>query len=369
MHLVHDAVLHSIVEGEDDFDTLALTVFAHQFESVAMFRRYCERRHCTPTSVRTWRDIPPVPVSAFKETDLCCAPPERVFRTTGTTRGSARRGRHALPDLRLYRASALAGLRRFLFPDVEQMPIISAIPSAADAPDSSLSQMVAWTMEEVGDSTSRYVADSRGIDYERCVAALRTSERSGAPICLMATSAALLHLLDYCAAHELTFRLPHGTRLMDTGGPKGAPRPLSRTRPLSRNGLLHACWNTFAIPGYFCVNEYGMAELSSQFYENVIANRVDGRFAHRCLIGPPWTRVRVLDPATLDDARQGEPGLLCFYDLANAGTVSAVLSEDIGRLVHYGFEILGRASGAETRGCSLTAAEWAEAKSSDAVSG
>ncbi|MEE3184308.1 MAG: hypothetical protein VX310_00895, partial [Gemmatimonadota bacterium] len=49
----------------------------------------------------------------------------------------------------------------------------------------------------------------------------------------------------------------------------------------------------------------------------------------------------------------GEPGLLCHYDLANAGSVMAVLTEDQGVAVEDGFRVLGRVQGAEPRGCSL----------------
>jgi len=355
VHSVHDAVLQFIASGQGDFDTLALSVFAHQFDSVLPYQRHSRRRGFTPATVRSWRQIPPVPVLAFKETELHCGSPERVFLTTGTSRGAQRRGRHMLPDLRLYRASALTGLRRLLFPDHERMRIVSLIPAVSEAPDSSLAQMVAWAVEELGDADSVYAAAGVGIDYRACVEALRLSEREGRPLCLMTTTAALVHLLDHCRGHRLTFRLPHGSRLMDTGGSKGAPRALSR------RGLLQACWNTFALPGYFCVNEYGMAELSSQFYDNVVHNRVTGHFAPRHLIGSPWTRVRVLDPATLEDVREGEEGLLCLYDLANAGTAMAVLTEDVGCLVGEGFEIRGRVRGAESRGCSLGAEEWQRA--------
>jgi hypothetical protein len=134
---------------------------------------------------------------------------------------------------------------------------------------------------------------------------------------------------------------------MGTGGAKGG------ARPMSRKGLLHAIWQTLAVPSYFCTNEYGMSELSSQAWENVIADRVAGRSSHRTLVTPSWMRTRVLDPASLDDAEPGQPGLLCHYDLANAGTAMAVLTEDIGRTTRDGFELLGRATGAERRGCSL----------------
>jgi hypothetical protein len=48
--------------------------------------------------------------------------------------------------------------------------------------------------------------------------------------------------------------------------------------------------------------------------------------------------------------------LLCHFDLANAGTAMAVLTEDVGRVVPDGFELIGRAAGGEERGCSLSAA-------------
>jgi len=144
---------------------------------------------------------------------------------------------------------------------------------------------------------------------------------------------------------------------MDTGGTKVALTP-GAPRVLSRNGLLQAVWNTFAIPGYFVVNEYGMSELSSQYYDNVIRDRHHGRGTHRAKAAPHWMRPRVLDPATLRDTPPGAPGLLCHIDLANAGTALAVLTEDIGRTEKDGFEVSGRATGAEARGCSLALADF-----------
>ena len=165
MHSVHDAVLQFTAPGQGDFDALALSVFGHQFDSVLPYQRHCRRRGSTPATVRNWRQIPPVPVLAFKETELHCGAPERVFLTTGTSRGAQGRGRHLLPDLRLYRASALTGLRRFLFPDHERMRIVSLIPSVSEAPESSLAQMVAWAIEDLGDANSMSAAASVGIDY------------------------------------------------------------------------------------------------------------------------------------------------------------------------------------------------------------
>lgn len=353
MHTIHDRVLDFIDDPRrDTFENLALLVFEHQFETVEPYRRFCIGRERTPANVGDWRDIPAVPIQAFKAVDLCCAPPERQFLSSGTTSGPANRSRHSIPDLRLYRRSAVAGLASYLFPDVERMILLSLIPSADQQPDSSLAQMVGWAMDAFGDSESAYVADRSQPRFEALVEGLRSVERSGRPCCLMTTTGALIRFFDFLREAGLVFRLPHGSRLMDTGGLKGAPRQLSR------NGILHACWNTFAIPGYFCVNEYGMAELSSQFYDNVIAYRTAGRFSPRYKLGPHWVRTLVLDPASLSAAAPGARGLLCHFDLANAGSALAVLTEDIGYAVEEGCEVAGRAAGAEARGCSLNATEW-----------
>jgi len=68
---------------------------------------------------------------------------------------------------------------------------------------------------------------------------------------------------------------------------------------------------------------------------------------------PHWARTRVLNPKSLDEVGDGEVGLLCHYDLANRGSVIAVLTEDLGTKVESGFLLLGRATGTELRGCSV----------------
>lgn len=349
---MHDAILAFIDEEHGDhFDRLALAVFARQFESIPAYRSICEGRGRTPSTIADWREVPPVPTLAFKHIALRTGPPERVFLSTGTTMGHERRSRHEIPDLRLYHRAALRGLRDFVFPDVPRARVLSLIWSSADHPESSLAQMASWAIKAFGGPGSGSYFSGDAIDVPGFTSALRESEADGEPTCILTTTGAWLRFLDVCGESNLRFRLPHSSRLMDTGGSKGAPRVLSR------NGLLRATWETLAVPGYYVVNEYGMSELSSQFYDNVVANRVRGRFAPRCKVAPHWVRTRILDPVTLEETQGDTPGLLCHFDLANAGTAACVLTEDIGRRCEGGFEVVGRASGAELRGCSLMARE------------
>jgi hypothetical protein len=355
VHAVHDRVLGFIAAPDtDSFEALALEIYAHQFELCEPYRRFCQSRGRGP-ELGNWRDIPPVPVQAFKQVSLRCTVPERTFLSTGTTAGPDLRSRHEMPDLRLYRAAARGGLERFLFPDRSVLRAVSLVPPADERPESSLAQMVAWAIADHCTGDSVYAVDSGEVNLDLCVEALRASESDGTPACLMTTTGSLIRLIDALDARRLAFRLPHGSRLMDTGGDKGAPRRMSR------NGLLHACWKAFAIPGYFCVNEYGMSELSSQYYDGVIADRYAGRHRPRAKHSPPWLRTLVLDPATLRPLAPGESGLLCHFDLANAATAMAVLTEDVGTVGDDGLHVLGRASSAEIRGCSLAIDEWPDA--------
>jgi hypothetical protein len=113
------------------------------------------------------------------------------------------------------------------------------------------------------------------------------------------------------------------------------------------------------------VNEYGMTEMLSQFYEPVLRDERAHALSGRWHVGPPWVRTRVLDPATLDPVDPGEPGLLAHLDLANLDSVAAILTEDIGVAVHDGFRLLGRNQGAEPRGCSLAMEELLQARGAD----
>ena len=55
----------------------------------------------------------------------------------------------------------------------------------------------------------------------------------------------------------------------------------------------------------------------------------------------------------LEGVRDGETGLLRIFDLANLFSAMAIQTEDLAIRRGDGFELLGRAELAETRGCSL----------------
>ena len=78
--------------------------------------------------------------------------------------------------------------------------------------------------------------------------------------------------------------------------------------------------------------------------------------------GPHWIRSR--RGRSADRARRaarGERGVLVHCDLANFNSVTTILTEDVGVAVDGGFLLLGRAEGAQAKGCSLAVEEFLQA--------
>jgi hypothetical protein len=220
-------------------------------------------------------------------------------------------------------------------------------PPRTTLPNSSLAHYLHLVLETFGAPGSAFVLGAQGLEVDKLAEALRQAENSGQPLCLLGTSFAFVHALDTFATCRQTFKLPAGSRIMDTGGFKG------QSRELTREELYGLFTEYFGVSETHCVNMYGMSEFSSQFLDNTLRNAYQGRKEPLAKENPPWTRTLVVDPETLESVPHGQRGLLLHYDLANRNSVVAILTEDVGLEGKDGFTLLGRARGSEVRGCSV----------------
>lgn len=331
----------------DAFDDLARAAFAFQFERIEPLRRMCEGRGLTPATISDWRQIPPVPTAAFKTLELAAAPAVEVFRSSGTTAETRSVHHHPFPDL--YRQVIDASFPRFCLPYAGpggRLPILSLVPSREQIPDSSLSFMADHVLARYGAPESATAFGTRGVEVAKARSWAGSRQREGRPVLVFSTAFALTQWLDALEKQDLRFRLPAGSAVFETGGFKGRVTEVPREDLVGRLGA----W--LNVPPEFIVREYGMAELTSQCYTRALLGGDPDLF-----VTPHWVRVRVLDPETLTEVPAGTAGLLSVFDLANLGSAVHVLTEDLGIAEGDGFRLLGRAAGAELRGCSLVVEE------------
>ncbi len=340
--MILDRVSRFVSDPSASFDELALEAFAFQFERIEPYRRMCEGRGAVPGAVTDWRRVPPVPTAAFKSLTLAAEPAKEVFRSSGTTGEAKSVHHHPYPDL--YRLTIDASFPRFCLPLGSTAPMLSLIPTREQLPDSSLSFMIDHVLARWGTPESATAFGSRGVDVGKARSWAGSRQREGRPVLVLATAFALAQWLEGLERMGLRFRLPAGSAIFETGGFKGKTQELTREELAERVGAWLGVGSI--------VREYGMTELTSQCYSRALLGGDPGLF-----VAPPWVRVRILDPATLEEAPAGTPGLIAVFDLANLGSAVHVLTEDLGVAEGEGFRLLGRAAGAELRGCSLVVEE------------
>ncbi len=341
------AAIAAYALDEDGFLALARDLLAYQLAHNPPYAAFARSRGVDSAHLPARvEDIPAVPAAAFKEARLATFPPARTavwFETSGTTRG--RGGRHELPTTRLYEAALLASFDRLLLGDGARLRYLNLVPDPREHPHSSLGFMMATVARERGDGRTGWYLRGDALDLDGFLRDVGRARADGAPVCLATTAFGLVALLDGLAARGSRPVLPAGSRIMETGGFKG------RSRVVPRAALYREAAARFGLPAAAIVAEYGMTELSSQYYDAPAGRE---RIEPRVKLPPPWLRPIVVD----GDGRPlpaGVVGAVRHVDLANRGSVIAVETEDLGALAGGGLVLLGREQGAELRGCSLDA--------------
>lgn len=333
---------------ERSFDRLARDLFAHQIRYNAPYARYASARGFDARRLpSTWRDIPAVPSLAFKESVMTTFDPAdavAAFHTSGTTATTSGRHLFERSSLALYDAALLAGFDRFMLDGnaSQRLRYFLLVPTRAT---SSLGYMMQRVVERRGDGRGDNYLDENGdvLDGERFVSDMQRAREEGVPVCVAGTAFAFVALIDALEGRKL--HAAAGSRIMETGGFKG------RSRRIARDDLYRTLSASLGVPLDRVVAEYGMTELTSQYYD-APASRIS---MQRRKTGPPWLRALVVGPGG-SEVPVGEAGVLRHIDLANRGSVIAIETEDLAlRCEADEFVLLGRDAQAPLRGCSLDA--------------
>ncbi|MEX1055369.1 MAG: hypothetical protein WED81_05035 [Rhodothermales bacterium] len=309
----------------DLFDEMAAAVFSFQRTRNEVYRRYCD------SLAGTGGEMPFLPAEAFKYGPVTCFAPEEaahVFESSGTGRGVP--ARHYVRDLGIYERAVSTGFEHVF--GAGPFVIAAHLPHYAErGKKSSLLYMAEHLVRHYGTHglPESFFLDDPAPLYE----AIDFSTRVNSRLILFGAAFGLSDLVE-----RESIDLPEDSIVVETGGMKTLRREVARPE-------LHARLAAgFHLPREQVFSEYGMCELMSQCYTRGSCTYYP----------PPWMKFRIFDSDDpVREVEPGEPGALALFDLANVYTVSAILTQDRAVRRESGFEVLGRLSTAELRGCNF----------------
>ena len=317
----------AIACGSEDIPELLPSLFSQQFAANPDIQRMLPERSIPCLWGKKWLEVRPLSVAAWragKAGGIYSGTPAATFRSSGTT--SSDRSATILDQngLDIYEAALTTGFRTTFGYSGEL--VVALMPDTRTAPESSLSKM----------------CDILGAEFvfgDGWQAALTLKIAAASePLILFGTAFAWVHFLD---ATSGGIDLPPGSRLIETGGYKGKSRELPKVE------LYESLATRFGLATDSIWSEYGMCELSSQFYSRGLGTR---------LVPSPSIRSVAINPITGDVCPPGEDGLLVHIDAANWCTYAAIETQDWGNVDADGHIALkGRAPGAGPKGCSIDA--------------
>jgi len=313
------------IQSHDDFLHSAIETFRFQYEHISVYREFCDLLKTEPSQVKEIEDIPFLPIEIFKTHKVIAEnrKVQTVFVSSGTTGQIT--SRHYVADLQLYEKSFTFGFNRTYGP-ASNYTILALLPSYLERKGSSLIYMVNHLIEQSSNPHSGFYLH----EMEALAQKLRFLENHEQKTLLIGVSYALLDLIE-----KEKFDLKN-TVIIETGGMKG------RRKELVKAELHDLLKEGFGIEKIH--SEYGMTELLSQAY-----SKGDGVFET-----PPWMKILTRDTEDARSYVHGKTGGINVIDLANIYSCAFIATQDLGRIYDNNkFEVLGRFSSSDVRGCNL----------------
>jgi hypothetical protein len=334
----------------------------HHCEHCPAFDRWYRKQGVDPSAeIEDLTRVPFLPVSIFKRMSLESigeADIVRVLRSSATS--SQTPSRVVLDRLTRDRQMRTLGVMLSSLMGSARRPFVVLDAAASQGGDLELSARVAGLRGYLMMASETHYAlenqnGSLELNAEKLAALLEQFRSKQIPVCLIGYT---YMLYQYVVAPLVRagrrIPLPEGSMVLHFGGWKRLA-----SQAVDRERLNAEVAHVFPMSEPCVRDVYGFTEQLGIIYPD------DG---HGVRLAPVYSEVIVRDPITLEPLRDGAPGLLEFITpLPNSYPGIALLLDDMGRIVSrnqgrgglYGtrFEVLGRAQGAEIRGCGDTLPE------------
>lgn len=319
------------IKTEADFLEKALETFRFQYQNIEVYQKFVDYLGRDVNAISSLEEIPFLPIEMFKNhqvldqnktTDL-------YFQSSGTTQATL--SKHWIADVNLYEESISKSFQQFIG-EPEDFIFLGLLPSYLEKQNSSLIHMVDYLMRQSGKPENGYFL----YNHQELLDVLNQLNTENKKVILFGVSFALLDFLDFCEANSHTIQASENLTIIETGGMKGRKEEMTKDQLLA---ILQDSFNTKKV-----YSEYSMTELLSQAY-----SLGDNQYQ-----SPSWMRIMIRnteDPFSY--MQNGRTGAINIIDLANRHSCSFIATQDLGKMEHEFFQVLGRIDHSDIRGCSL----------------
>jgi hypothetical protein len=326
------------------------------------YARWYKKQGADPEAeIQDLARVPYLPVSIFKRLSLESISEQEVVRVLRSSATSSQTpSRVVLDRVTRDRQMRTLGVLLSALMGPERRPFVVLDVASVPGQDLELSARVAGLRGYLmmASETHHVLEISAGqpeLNVDKLKTLLERFCAQGMPVCLIGYTYMLYQYVVAPLARAGThLHLPAGSMVLHFGGWKRLER-----QAVGRAQLNSEVTRVFGIAEECIRDVYGFTEQLGVIYPD------DG---HGVRLAPVYAEVIVRDPITLESVPEGIPGLLEFITpLPHSYPGIALLVDDMGRIVsrdqkvdgYYGtrFEVLGRAQGAEIRGCGDTLPE------------
>ena len=334
----------------------------HHVASCPTYARWYQKQGADwNTEITDFAQVPYLPVSIFKRVSLESVPKKEVVRVLKSSTTSSQTPSQVVLDriTRDRQIRTLSVLMSAMMGSTRRPFIVLDVAAAQDV-DMELSARVAGLRGYlIMASETHYALESREgcleVSVDRLEDLLARFRARQVPVCLIGYTYMLYqHVVAPLMRNGQRFELPPGSVVLHFGGWKRLQR-----QAVDRARLNAAVKQVFVMDQPCIRDVYGFTEHLGIIYPD------DGNGVR---LAPVYSEVIVRDPVTLESLPDGMPGLLEFITpLPHSYPGIALLLDDMGCIVsrdreeggRWGtrFEVLGRARGAEIRGCGDTLPE------------
>ena len=323
--------------------------FQYHYHNNALYRRYCDQWKVNSRTLSSWRDlgqIPLLPSSVFKSMDISSVPAGMIVKkcvSSGTMGGRSLVNRD-LVSLERIIGSIKKSVEELttIKPDAIVLNLSPGIEESGDLWIAYVLNMLSFLFE------TRYYIKNNTFAISDIIHDIQQL-REGQQTVIVGPPHLILSMAEYIHKNRIRMDFSANDNYIITAGgwKRHVHLMIDRKQFNEQVRKAFGMSNTYGIRD--CLN---LVELNSVIFE----------CEQQCKHLPPWLLVRILDPDTLQEVKDGEEGLIAYLDPMAQSYPGFVLSDDFGyinplpckcgssgRLLN----ITRRVARVEDRGCAL----------------